>query len=119
MKEKSIAFDKSYEFALAIINVCREVQLEEKEYILTKQLIRSGTSIGANLQEAICGQSEKDFLYKVNIAYKEARESRYWISLLRDSSFISMDESITLINALEEILKILGATIKTMRKKLA
>ncbi|MEQ8624708.1 MAG: four helix bundle protein [Vicingaceae bacterium] len=75
MKTNNPALDKSYEFALIAVKLCFSIQKDKKEYILSKQLLRSGTSIGANMEEAIGGQSNKDFLHKVSIAYKEARES--------------------------------------------
>ncbi len=75
--------DKSYEFALKIIAVFKDLKENEREFILSKQLLRSGISIGANTEEAIGAQSKKDFLSKISIAYKEARETRYWLRLLR------------------------------------
>ncbi len=83
MKENLIQ-DKSFDFALLIIELYK-VLTERKEYILSKQLLRSGTSIGANIEEAIAGQSQKDFLSKINISLKEARETRYWLRLLERS----------------------------------
>lgn len=81
MKENVVQI-KSYAFAIKIVNTCKFLQAEKKEYILSKQLIRSGTSIGANIEEAIGGQSRKDFFAKLTISYKEARETKYWIRLL-------------------------------------
>ncbi len=73
---------KSFNFAIRIVNLYKFLQKEKKEFVMSKQLLRSGTSIGANIEEAIGSHSNKDFLFKFNIAYKEARESRYWIKLL-------------------------------------
>ena len=85
MKE-NIIHDKSYKFALRVINLYKYLIQNKKEYILSKQILRSGTSIGANIEEAIGGYSEKDFIAKLSLAYKEARESKYWINLLIDSN---------------------------------
>ena len=78
MKKENPALDKSYAFALKVVKLCFEIQNEQKEYILTRQLLRSGTSVGANTEEAIGAQSDKDFLHKISIAYKETREAHYW-----------------------------------------
>ncbi len=84
---------------------------------MSKQLLRSGTSIGANVEEAIGGQSEKDFISKLSIAYKEARETKYWIKLLQATDYLSTDESKGLLDDAEEICKILGSIQKTMKTK--
>ena len=76
---------KSYAFALRIVNLYKYLVNEKHEYVLSKQILRSGTAIGANIEEAIGGQSNKDFISKLSVAYKEARETRYWINLLRDT----------------------------------
>ncbi|GAB7257032.1 hypothetical protein OBPA_14970 [Polaribacter sp. OB-PA-B3] len=87
MKKDNIIQTKSYNFAVRIIKLYKHLSQEKKEFVLSKQLLRSGTSIGANIEEAIGGQSRKDFLAKLTIAYKEARESHYWIRLLKDTDF--------------------------------
>jgi|SRR3990167_7978477 len=84
MKENVVAI-KSYAFALRIVNLYKYLVNEKHEYVLSKQILRSGTAIGANIEEAIGGQSNKDFISKLSVAYKEARETRYWINLLRDT----------------------------------
>jgi four helix bundle protein len=84
MKEDNVVQKKSYAFAVRIVKVYQHLAESKREYVLSKQLLRSGTSIGANVEEAIGGQSGKDFYAKLNISYKEARESHYWIRLLRD-----------------------------------
>ncbi len=116
MKQENIIQTKSYEFALEIINVYQRLQLDTKEYILSKQLLRSGTSIGANIEEAIGAQSKKDFIAKLSISYKEAREAHYWLRLLTDSKYLEINSSKTLIARVEEILKIIGSILKTMKK---
>ena len=108
MKEKNLIRDKSYQFALKIINVFKHLQKDKNEFVLSKQLLKSGTSIGANIEEAIGGQTKKDFFTKITIAYKEARETNYWIRLLRDSHYLSDEVAQQLLNDCNEILKILG-----------
>lgn len=113
----NISQEKSYAFALRIVKLYLYLKNEKKEYTLGKQILRSGTSIGANVEEAIGGQSDKDFLAKISIAYKEARETHYWIRLLSDSGFIKNSEQVSLINDCEELLKIIGSIQKTMKQK--
>jgi four helix bundle protein len=88
---------------------------EKKEFILSKQLLRAGTSIGANIEEAIGGQSEKDFFAKLTISYKEARETHYWLRLLKATNYLSEQESQSLLSYAEELLKIIGSIQKTIR----
>src|SRR5688572_30208153 len=89
MKSDNVVQIKSYEFAVKIVKVCMAIQKEQKEFVLSKQLLRSGTSIGANIEEALGGQSKKDFFAKLTISYKEARETHYWVRLLMDSGILS------------------------------
>ena len=86
MKNDNVIQIKSYAFAVKIIKIYQFLANDKKEFVLSKQLLRSGTSIGANIEEAIGGQSSKDFYAKLTIAYKEARETHYWIRLLRDTN---------------------------------
>jgi len=116
MKENVIK-DKSYAFALKIVTLCRKLN-KEKQFILSKQLLKSGTSIGANVEEAIGGQTPKDFRAKLFIAYKEARESHYWLRLIRDSNLISKKSAQTLLDDCHELKSILGAILNTMNNKL-
>ena len=109
---------KSYNFALKIISLYHQLINGKKEYILAKQILRCGTSIGANVEEAIGGQTKKDFLMKCTIAYKEARETPYWLRLLKDSQTINTHTFINLHNDLDEILKLLTAIQKTTRNNL-
>ncbi len=115
MKKDNIIQKKSYEFAIKIVELYEEILEQEKEYVLSKQLLRSGTSIGANIEEAIGGQSRKDFFAKLTIAYKEARETHYWLRLMKDAKYIAEYRAISLLNDVEEILKIIGSTQKTIR----
>jgi four helix bundle protein len=87
---ESIIRKRSFEFALVIISLYRKLQ-EQREYVLSKQLLRSGTSIGANVEEACAGQSRRDFLAKMSIASKEARETKYWLRLLHQSKLVDID----------------------------
>lgn len=90
---------------------------EKKEFVLSKQILRSGTSIGANIEEAQGGQSEKDFISKLTIAYKETRETHYWLRLMRDTKIIEDKLANSLISDCEELLKIIGTILKTMKNK--
>ena len=114
---ESIAGKKSYNFALRIIKLSRILKEEKKEFVLYKQILKSGTSIGANVEEALGAQSDKDFISKMNIAYKETRETHYWLRLLRDSEIIETKLSKSLIMDCEELLKILSKIITTMKGK--
>ena len=116
MKENIIQI-KSYAFAVKIVKVYKHLCENKKEYVLSKQLLRSGTSVGANVEEAIGGQSEKDFFAKLTIAYKEARETHYWVRLLTDTEFITKEESESLLFDIEELLRIIGSIQKTLRSK--
>ena len=115
MKKDNIIQIKSYNFAVRVVKLYKHLSQEKKEFVLSKQLLRSGTSIGANVEEAIGGQSRKDFFAKLTIAYKEARESHYWIRLLKDTDFLTEKESESLLADIEEILKIIGSIQKTVR----
>ncbi len=110
MKENIIA-DRSFDFALDIINLCEELYGLHR-FVLADQLLRSGTSIGANVEEASAAQSRKDFISKMAIASKEARESRYWLRLLQRSQTIKKDYSAYMQN-ISEIVSILTAIVKT------
>src|SRR6266545_6997406 len=101
----SVIRQKSFEFALAIIELYRELQARH-EYVISRQLLRSGTSIGANVEEATAGQSRKDFLAKMSIASKEARETKYWLQLLDESDLAPVDVSEELRDV-EELIRIL------------
>ena len=115
MKSENIVQKKSYDFALKIIRIYKYLSQEKKEFVLSKQLLRSGTSIGANIEESIGGQSKADFFAKITIAYKETRESKYWVRLLRDSDYLTIDQYDDLLKDLEELLKIIGSIQKSIR----
>jgi len=116
MKTDNAVQQKSYAFALRIIKLYKYLCDTKKEYVLSKQLLRSGTSIGANVEEAIGGQSKKDFFAKLAIAYKEARESHYWLRLLRDGGIIGAKECASILDDNDELLRIIGSIQTTMRK---
>jgi len=110
--KENVIKEKSYAFALLVIAACRRLQ-EHREYVLSRQLTRSGTSIGANIEEAQAAQSRADFLSKMTIALKEARESNYWLRLLRDSNEFPTLDVQPLIDSSDEILRILTSIVKT------
>ncbi|MGQ0738557.1 MAG: four helix bundle protein [Bacteroidota bacterium] len=112
----NIIVQKSYEFALKIIRLYQQL-VEKKEYVLSKQILRSGTSIGANIHEAVSGESKKDFIHKLGIAVKEARETSYWLNLLKDATYINEEEFQILINACEELIRILNSIILTTKER--
>ena len=115
---KSIVGEKSYRFAIRRVNLYKWLCEEKKEYVLSKQLLRSGTAIGALLKEAEHGQSKSDFLNKVNIALKEANESAYWLMLLKDTGYIIGKEFDSIIKDAEELIKMLVSIVKTTKNKL-
>lgn len=114
---KNVIATKSYAFAIRIINLYKFLQ-EKKEFVLSKQLLRSGTAIGALIKEAEHAQSKADFLNKMNVALKEANESEYWLMLLKDTKYISTDAFKSLINDCSEILKLLISIVKTTKVSL-
>jgi len=111
MKQDNIIQTKSFQFALKMIALYK-ILTENKEFIISKQLLRSGTSIGANIEEAIAAQSKKDFIAKMSISSKEARETKYWIRLLNESKYINIDYT-DCLKDIEEIINILTAIVKT------
>ncbi len=115
MKDNVIKI-KSFNFALRIINLYKYLSEEKREYILSKQLLRSGTSIGANVREAEHAESKKDFIHKLSISLKEANETEYWLELLFRSSYISDNEFKSISKDISEILKLLISIIKTSKK---
>ena len=108
--------NKSVDFAVRIVNLHKHLSAEKKEFVLSKQLLRSGTSIGANVSEAVRGQSKADFLAKMSIALKEANESHYWIRLLYKTDFLTEQEFNSIENDIIELIKILSSICKTSTK---
>ena len=117
--EDNIILEKTFAFAVRIVNVYKYLTTTatNKEYVLSKQLLRSGTSIGANTEEAIGAPSTADFINKLSIAYKEARESRYWIRLLEKTEYLSPKEASSLLTDLEDIKSILAKIQITTKSK--
>ena len=114
MKTENIVVEKSFAFSLRMIKLYK--YLERKgELVLSRQLLRSGTSISANLEEALGASSKKDFLAKISISYKEARESKLWIRLLKESKILSDQEATALLEDCEELLRLLGTIQKTTK----
>jgi four helix bundle protein len=117
MKENNVIQQKSFAFAVRIINLSRYLT-DNGEFVISKQILRSGTSIGANIEEAIGSCSAKEFLAKFSIVYKEARETLYWLKLLQESKMLDQNQSESLVNNCEELLRIIGSIQKTMKRKL-
>ncbi len=115
--KNSIIQAKTYRFSIRIIHFYKHLTEKNREFILSKQILRSGTSIGANVEEALGGQSRKDFLAKLSISYKEARETCYWLRLLTDTKFVDEADALrSLLSDCDEILRIIGSIQKTMKK---
>jgi len=113
--KQNIIYDKSFDFALKIIGLYK-ILLSNKEYIITKQLLRSATSIGANVTESIAAQSKKEFISKLSISSKAARETKYWLLLLDKSKLVDLDYT-EYLNDIEEIIRILTSIIKTSQER--
>ncbi len=108
--------NKSYAFARRAIKLYRHLVAEQKEYVLSKQILRCGTSVGANIAEANQAQSKADFISKLSIALKEAVETDYWLRLLRDEQFITISQAESMISDCSELIRILVASIKTAKR---
>jgi len=108
--------EKSFRFAVRIVNLCRYLQTERKEYVLSKQLLRSGTSIGANIAESQQAQSRADFTSKLNIALKEAYETNYWLRLMSETQYLNTQEFESIIADCKELEKLLIAIVKTTKE---
>ena len=117
MKE-NVLMNKTLSFSKRIVKLYKYLTIEKKEYVLSKQLLRSGTSIGANVRESKYAQSDKDFINKLSISLKEASETEYWIELMKDE-YLSKKETESIIEELTEILKLLTRIINTMKKKIS
>lgn len=116
MSETNIQ-QKSYAFALDIVNFIRLLPKDVVGYAFAKQLIRSGTSIGANVEEAQGASSKKDFINKINIAKKEARETKYWLRLILDSGIVAKNKAVELLDKCSSLINILTAIVKTAESK--
>jgi four helix bundle protein len=112
----NIIVQKSYAFALEVIKLYK-LLVEKREYVLSKQILRSGTSIGANIHEAVASESKKDFVHKLGIAVKEARETSYWLNLLKDSEYVPLTEFERMNNLCDELIRILNSIILTTKDR--
>lgn len=117
MKGNNIIQEKSFAFAVRSVKLFKYLQEEKKAFVLAKQFLRAATSIGANVEESIGGQSDKDFLSKISIAYKEARETIYWLKLLQATDYLTQIEAESMLNDAEEICKILGKIQITIKNR--
>ncbi len=115
---KSILKDKSYHFAVRVVKLFKFLQSEKKEFILSKQLMRSGTSVGALVREAEFAESKADFIHKLAIAQKECNESIYWLELLNETEYLLESEFTSMNNDAIEVIKIITSSIKTAKSKL-
>lgn len=115
MKSENVVLEKAFVFAVRIVKLHKYLCDDKKEYVLSKQLLKSGTSIGANINEAQAGQSKKDFIAKMSIASKEARETKYWIDLLVETEYLSVFDKhvVSLQYDVEELVKLLTSIVKT------
>ena len=107
--------NKSYGFAIRIVRLCQFLRQDKKEFVLSKQVLRSGTAIGALIREAEFGQSKADFAKKMGIALKEANETEYWLCLLKDTAFISEDQFLSIQPECKELIAMLVSTVKTSK----
>jgi len=114
MKENAIE-NKSFDFAVRIVNLYKYITTEKKEFVLSKQLLRSGTSIGANVSEAQMGQSKSDFNAKMYIALKEANETEYWLKLLYETEYLTENEFESIKNDIKEIIALLMSITKSIK----
>lgn len=115
-EKENIIQNKTYEFAKKVISLYMHLK-DEREYVISKQLLRAGTSIGANVEEAIAAFSKKDFAHKMNVAQKEARETKYWLRLLTDTQIVNSNSEHLLVE-IEEIIRILTAIVKSSQNNL-
>ncbi len=117
MREDNQIVQKSKAFAIRIIRLYQHLTTEKKELILSKQILRSGTSIGANIKESTRAQSSADFLSKMQIALKEASETEYWLELLTETDYITEKAGESLLNDCEELIKLIVAIVKTSKER--
>jgi four helix bundle protein len=117
MKE-NVLLDKSFKFAIRIVNLYKYLCNDKKEFVLSKQLLRSGTSIGANINESQDAQSKNDFISKLSISLKEGRETKYWIELLKETKYLTNIEADSLLEDLTEIIKLLVSIIKSTKENI-
>ncbi len=112
---ESVLKDKTYAFALRTVKLCQYLMREQKEYVISKQVLRSGTAIGALVAEAEFAQSKPDFVNKLSVALKEANETSYWLNLLHDGNYISKEAYSSIYPQVKELIKLLVSSIKTSK----
>ena len=117
MTGKFVAREKSRAFALRVVKLCRLLQERDREYVLSRQLLRSGTAIGALIREAEQAESRADFVHKLSVALKEASETAYWLDLLTESGYLDSVQGQSMMADTEELLKILTAIIRTTKRR--
>ena len=117
LKENNVIVDKSKSFAVRVIRMYQYLCQEKSEFVLSKQILRSGTSIGANVKEAIRAQSRPDFTSKMNIALKEASETEYWLELLQETGYLTDQQGLSMLSECRELLKLLTSIVKSSRKE--
>jgi four helix bundle protein len=115
MKRNNVIQEKSFAFAVRAVKLFKYLQKEKREFVLSEQFLRCATSIGANVEESIGGQSDKDFLSKLSIAYKEARETMYWLKLLQATDYLTQSETKSMLTDAEELCRILGKIQVTLK----
>lgn len=114
-KDENVLKDKSYSFAIRVVKLVQFLQSEKKEFLMSKQLIRSGTAVGALVREAEFGQSKPDFISKMSIALKEANETEYWLNLLKDTQYLEQKSFESISKDCKEIIALLVSTVKTSK----
>ncbi len=117
MKTNNVILEKSFLLSVRIVKLSQYLQKRKNEFVISKQVLRSGASTGANLEEAQGASSAKDFLAKMNIVYKETRETQYWLKLLRDSAILNQIETGSILKDVDELLRICGSIIKSLKTK--
>ena len=117
MRAQGILYDKSKAFALDVIALCNELR-DKGDYVMSKQILKSGTSIGANYCEAVCAESPQDFIHKVSISLKEANETYFWLDLLHDSKYIDEERYNRMKTQIEELFKMLNSSVITVKQRL-
>ncbi|MEK7218902.1 MAG: four helix bundle protein [Patescibacteria group bacterium] len=116
MEKQNVIREKSYTFSLDVVRFCSDVLMKQKkEYVTGKQFLKSGTSVGANVAEAVSAPSKKDFAHKLSIALKEARESHFWLCLIKDANIVEQTRMSSLFAQVDEIIALLTAILKTTR----
>jgi four helix bundle protein len=117
MKKDNVIKDKSFLFAVRVVNLYKFLAEEKGEFVISKQLLRSGTSIGANVRESEHAESKADFIHKLSISLKEANETEYWLDLLKETGYLNNSEYLSVQKDINEILKLLTSIIKTSKQK--